>query len=77
MNNQQRKAVTRLKNALNNCADVGLCGGVYEGSFCIWPLDLDPHVVEVAGDNDFMSAVEDQCAGDIIESKMYLDGGGP
>ena len=43
MNNQQRKAVTQLRNALNNCANVGL----YWYGF---GQNTSDHLVQTAGE---------------------------
>ena len=74
MNNEQIKAAKSLQTALNKCAKSGLSGGVYDGTFCIWPTGEDPE----AGANskkyiDFFDAVDH--LGMQLSTNMYLDGG--
>jgi len=46
MNLKQKKAANRLQAALVAAGKAGLMGGVFNGSFCLWPenkhLEHDP-----------------------------------
>ena len=76
MNDTQTKAATQLKKALNACAKAGLQGGIYEGTFCVWPITArSPHEINDSGETDFYTAVEAQCEGKQIHCKMHIDGG--
>ena len=77
MNDEQLKAAKQLGRALNRCGSVGLTGGVFDGSFCLWPADaVSPHRIEESGANDFFGAVEEESDGFIVpHRKIYLDGG--
>lgn len=70
MTEEQEKAITQLKYALNRCAKVGLKGGVFDGSFCIYPNDTGYHH---PGGDGFFEWVES--IGEILQCKMDLDGG--
>jgi hypothetical protein len=67
MTPEQEQAGTQLLRALNVCRAVGLAGGVFDGSFCIWPQHIDP----LAG--EFFEVIEGQ--GRRLLSSMSLDGG--
>jgi hypothetical protein len=69
----QRSAAIRLEMALKNCKKVGLQGGVYDGSFCLWPEGYKPDPRD--GDSfKFFENLEE--IGEIIRSStMTLDGG--
>ncbi len=73
LNEKQKRAVKSLIRALNNADAAGLVGGVYDSSFCVWPvgaIDLDS-----AGNNFFRLVSEHgHCIG-CDEVSMRLDGG--
>lgn len=70
MTQKQFSAIARLKKALDRCHAVGLQGGVYDGSFCLWPVEgVDPRDTE-----NFFGAV-DNYGMSLREVKMSLDGG--
>ena len=74
MNHDQDKAIKSLTRALNKCAKYGLSGGVYDGSFCVWPSELDPERERNSGRYfDWFEAVDDR--GKVISCNMHLDGG--
>ena len=69
MNDDQERAATQLKRALNKCNSVGLHGGVYDGKFYVWPDSANPHDSNL----NFFEAAERK--GRSIRSPMHLDGG--
>lgn len=78
MTQKQHRATGSLKKALNRCAAAGLRGGVYDASFCIWPIDgPDPrenNFSEVRAGGQFFNLVSEH--GVILDGvKMMLDGG--
>ena len=77
MNKKQIVAAKSLERALKKCGLVGLVGGVFDGSFCVWPSDcISPHRVEESGENDFFGAVEKESCGIVLHhGDMYLDSG--
>lgn len=79
MTKAQMQAARGLSTALAKCGRYGLRGGVYSGSFCIWPKSK-PHPEEIvmasSGGVRFFGAVEGDSGGMILGSgTMYLDGG--
>jgi len=50
------------------CHNAGLMGGVFDNSFCIWPIGNDPHAGGRFSDNVYEF-------GEVINSDMNLDGG--
>lgn len=76
MNEEQAKAAKSLQRVLNKCAKLGLTGGVFDGSFCVWPIIGEcPHRVSESQANDFFGAVADECEGKQLVTNMELDGG--
>ena len=70
---EQVAAMRQLKRALNRCADAGLRGGVYDGSFCLWPTEAG-NPLDYGG--DFFAALEDQCGGCmVVGCRLDMDGG--
>ncbi len=70
MTKRQILAVKRLERALTQCHNAGLEGGVYDGSFCVWPtgsFDI------LESGNKFFGRVEEY--GATLDSPMTLDGG--
>ncbi len=73
MNKKQERAAESLKKALGRCAAAGLRGGVYEGSFCIWPISGIPDPLD-GPPRDFFGTIHEY--GVILHGvKMMLDGG--
>ena len=71
MNFRQRKAAMALQRALADCAEVDLTGGVYDGTFCIWPANRkSPHDFE-----EFFQGVKDLGGDTLPGHGMSLDGG--
>ncbi len=65
------KAVMGLRLALQACHAAGLKGGVYDGNFCVWPVEgNDPR------DTDhFFEAIEEVGGAILYSISMDLDGG--
>ncbi len=72
MNKAQLLAIRKLKLALDTCHYAGLKGGVFDTSFCVWPIDsaVDPF----EGGSNFFRIIEEHGA-ILNEVKMSLDGG--
>jgi len=70
MDEKQKTIACRLEKLLNAADDANLMGGVYEGSFCLWPINKAPLIRHNA---EFFDAVEEH--GIILLSRMGLDGG--
>ncbi len=70
MTSEQIKASKQLNAALNKCAKVGLSGGVYDGTFCIWPSE---HELRSADGINFFQLVDEY--GEMLFTPMALDGG--
>ena len=66
------KAIERLHKALNHCHKAGLKGGVWDGSFYVWPIDAEPDPRD-AGVR-FFEAIR-EVGGDHVYTQMWLDGG--
>ena len=71
MTYDQIKATNRLKRALDNCRKAGLEGGVYDTTFCLWPIGISPQGNR--DDHDFFEVVEKH--GKLLSTTMTLDGG--
>lgn len=71
MTREQVLATQSLKRALNKCHSVGLRGGVFDNSFCLWPSSLQPDPRE-SGGRFFQVVLEN---GAIISSPINIDGG--
>lgn len=74
MNEKQKRAAESLRKALIRCGKAGLSGGVYDGTFCIWPASRteEQHPAESKG--CFFAAVEED--GELLRQyDMILDGG--
>lgn len=72
MSDKQIAATERLRKALEACHKAGLKGGVYDGSFYIWPITTEPDPRD-APHFGFFEAVKE--VGALIHSDMNLDGG--
>jgi len=73
MNEKQEKAIINLKRALNAAGKVGLRGGVFESTFCIYPVDSTVVPEHVDG-LDFFEQVKKY--GEALHTPLiYLDGG--
>lgn len=72
MNLEREKAARKLKLALDACHKAGLQGGVFSGTFFVWPNGKDPY--DFGGHGDYEQAVID-CGGTIVFTDMALDGG--
>lgn len=70
MNAKQKSALERLTKALEACHKAGLQGGVFDGSFLVWPADAKPDPRE--GDSFFEDV---DAIGGRARTKMILDGG--
>ena len=70
LTDNQRKAASSLERALNRVGAAGLSGGVYDGTFIIYPSD-----------NDRFDVIEEVCGGNeengvsLHTPKIQLDGG--
>lgn len=75
MNEKQIKAARSLQKSLAKCSAAGLRGGVFDSSFCVWPIDA-PHPESLGIYEDFFEGVE-KIGGVVIDSahRMILDGG--
>jgi len=73
MTNDQCKAISSLKRALKKCGNSGLQGGVYDGSFCVWPKEKSP-ATSGESDSDFFNEVEKYGESFNVD-EMPLDGG--
>lgn len=74
MTRQQKAAIKKLESALNACHDAGMKGGIFDGKFCVWPIDTVPDPYECG--NQFFDVISE--FGDIIgcqRTPMNLDGG--
>ncbi len=71
MNAKQKAAARRLEKALEHCHKTGLQGGVFDMSFCLWPVGTEPHPADTG--MRFFEVVKE--VGTIIYSPMSLDGG--
>ncbi len=71
MTKKQLALATRLQKVLVKCHDAGLAGGVYEGSFYVWPQECT-NVICNAQTGFFKLA---DLYGARIYSNMRLDGG--
>jgi hypothetical protein len=71
MNKKQKQAATRLEKALKACGEAGLTGGVFDGMFCLWPNNPDPHPSDCGF--RFFEVVDE--IGLIIRTPMIIDGG--
>jgi hypothetical protein len=71
MNVKQKAATAKLLKALDACHEAGIKGGVFDSSFCIWPIDAPEDPYESG--NNFFRIVEKYGAD--LTSKMSLDGG--
>jgi hypothetical protein len=72
MNKRQAAAAESLRKALNRCAKAGLQGGVFDGSFCVWPEKLEPSPFEMGA--QFFDHVAEY-GGNLWPVEMHLDGG--
>jgi hypothetical protein len=72
MTKTQMTAVNQLQRALNACANAGLSGGVFDGTFCIWPLE-QTREIHAGAKGDFFVNVETH--GCMLHVSMQLDGG--
>ena len=71
MNREQQSAAMSLQRALAKCAEAGLCGGVYDATFVVWP-EAEKHPHE---HTDFFDGVREAGGDFIVGHGMTLDGG--
>lgn len=71
MISKHRKAIERLRKALDAACEAGLRGGVYDCSFYVWPVGANPDPRDT---DHFFKAVR-ECGGELCHSRMKLDGG--
>ncbi len=72
LNKKQQRAVNSIRKALNKAHVAGLSGGVYDGSFCIWPTKV--HETVMGSGRQFFEIVH--VHGEVMsEVIMHLDGG--
>lgn len=62
---KQENAIIRLSKALDNCHNVGLCGGVFSANFVVWRNNHNPFDDGVK----FFDNTHE------VPTDMYLDGG--
>jgi hypothetical protein len=74
MTKTQMAAARRLEQALYACKKAGLMGGVYDGTFCLWPEDA-PHPADAEGGRFFQAVDQYGVALNCVSSCMRLDGG--
>ena len=55
MNAQQEKAAMKVKKAFELAGRVGLTGGVFEGTVCLWPKEINVKI----GELEFFETVEE------------------
>ena len=72
MNEAQKKAATQVTRALKKAGKAGLTGGVFDGTFCLWPMKDDGYIME--GGLEFFERIEEK--GELLyTSPIRLDGG--
>lgn len=71
MNEAQQYAAMRLQSALAECRKVGLAGGVFDASFCVWPSANGSPFEH----GDFFEGIQ-SLGGEVLNGHgMWLDGG--
>jgi hypothetical protein len=71
MNEDQIKAAKSIERALKKAGKLGLSGGVYDGTFCIWPSGSVDTMDE---STNFFDDVEEHGMS-LFTPGMHLDGG--
>jgi hypothetical protein len=72
MTKKQLACVAAMERLLERCKKVGLQGGVFDGTFCLWP-EKGPHPADGKSSWDFFDRVKE--FGVIIHTNMSIDGG--